>query len=229
MAKNHMMRVAAPKTMQIQRKTHKFITRSSPGPHPIKASIPLNTLMKEMLSLSTTTRETKKILHTNEMLIDGIRRVDVRFPVGLFDTIDFKGINEQYRVLLNTKGKLELVKIKQEETGTKPCKIINKTMVKGKVQLNLYDGKNVTVDKDSYKVGDSLLLSLPDQKISKHLKLDKKASILLVGGKHTGETGVVEDIIKNKIIYKDHHGNLVETSKEYAFVVGDAKPLVTLQ
>ena len=33
---------------------------------------------------------------------------------------------------------------------------------------------------------------------------------------------------ENKIIYKDSGGNLVETLKKYAFVVGDSKPLITL-
>ena len=120
------------------------------------------------------------------------------------------------------------MKIQKEETLLKPCKIIGKTMVRGKLQLNMFDGKNIFVDKNMYKVGDTLLLSLPEQKISKHLKLDKKSSIFLVGGKHTGEIGNVEDIKENKIIYKDSGGNLVETLKKYAFVVGDSKPLITL-
>ena len=93
-------------------------------------------------------------------------------------------------------------------------------MVKGKVQLNLYDGKNVTVDKDDYKVGDSVIFSLNDKKISKHLKLHKKAAVFLTGGRHIGQTGHVEDIVKDKIIYKDAKGELAETSKQYAFVIG---------
>ena len=102
-------------------------------------------------------------------------------------------------------------------------------MVGGKLQLNLYDGKNILAGSSSYKVGDTLIISLPEQKIVKHLKLDKKSTIFLIGGKHIGETGNIEDIVQDKIIYKDSNGNLVETSKKYAFVVGDAKPLVTLE
>lgn len=229
MGKNHLIRLAAPKIWQIDRKKTKFITKPVPGPHGMQSGMPVNTVLKEILNYAATTKEVKKILNTNEVKIDGVARKDFRFPVGVFDTLEFPSINEQFRILLNKIGHLDLIKIKKEEASVKPSKIVGKTMVNGKLQLNLYDGKNILVNSGNYNIGDSVLLSLPDQKITKHLKLDKKASIFLVGGKHTGEIGHVEDIIQNKIIYKDQKGNLVETSKEYAFVVGDSKPLITLE
>ncbi len=228
MGKDHLARLAAPKTWHIDRKSTTFITKPVPGPHGLQSGMPINVILKEILKYASTTREVKKILNTNEVKVDGKARKDFRFPVGLFDTLEFPSISEQFRIVLNKSGRLEVIKIKKEEASVKPCKIVGKTMVKGKIQLNLYDGKNILASAGNYKVGDSVLLSLPDQKISKHLKLDKKSSIFLVGGKHTGETGNVEDIKENKIIYKDSSGNLVETLKKYAFVVGDSKPLITL-
>ena len=130
--------------------------------------------------------------------------------------------------MADKQGKISMVKIKKEEASLKPCKIIGKTIVNGKLQLNLFDGKNILASSGAYKVGDTLLLSLPDKKITKHLKLDKKSAIFLTGGKHIGETGNVEDVVENRIIYKNHEGELVETSKKYAFVVGDSKPLITI-
>ena len=186
-------------------------------------------LLKEVLDYASTTKEVKKIINANSIKVDCKPRKDFRFPVGFFDTIEFTGINEYFRVILNKKGKLGLVKIKKEELSLKPCKIIGKSMVRGKLQLNLYDGKNILVNNGAYMVGDTLLLSLPEQKISRHLKLDKKSAIFLTGGKHIGGIGNVEDIIENKIIYKDQNGNLVETSKKYAFVVGSEKPLITIE
>ena len=228
MGKDHLARLAAPKTWQIDRKSTVFITKPVSGPHGLQSGMPINVILKEMLKYAATTREVKKILNTNEVKVDGTARKDFRFPVGIFDTLEFPSINEQFRIILNKSGKLDLVKIKKEEASVKPSKIVGKTMAKGKLQLNLYDGKNILVSGGNYTVGDSVLLSLPDQKITKHLKLDKKSSIFLVGGKHTGEIGHVEDIIQNKIIYKDSSGNLVETLKKYAFVVGETKPLITL-
>lgn len=219
MGKDHLKRLAAPKTWHVQRKESVFITKQVPGPHSVSTSMPLVVLLKEVLSYANTTREAKKILNTNEIRVDGKARKDFRFPVGIFDTVEFPNVNECFRMIFNKKGKLDIVKIKKEEAAIKPAKIIGKTMAKGKLQLNLYDGKNMLVDKGAYNVGDTLLLSLPEQKISKHIKLDKKSTIFLIGGKHIGEIGNVEDIVGRKIIYKDQKGNLIETSKEYAFVI----------
>ena len=130
--------------------------------------------------------------------------------------------------MLNKKGKLGIIKIKKEEALLKPCKIIGKTMVRGKLQLNLFDGKNIFADDGTYKVGDTLLLALPQDKISKHIKLGKNSTIFLAGGKHIGEIGNVENIVEDKVIYKDSKGDLIETSKKYAFVVGDSNTSITL-
>ena len=228
MGKSHLKRIAAPKTWQILRKNTKYIIKPSPGTHSIPMGMPLSVILKEVLSHAKTSREVKKVLNTNEIKIDGTSRKDFRFQVGLFDTMELS-TGECFRMTINKNGKLHLVTVKKDEVNSKPCRIVGKTMVKGKVQLNLYDGNNLLVDKDGYKVGDTVILSLPDKKITKHLKLDKKSSIFLIGGKHIGETGHVEDISGSKIIYKDSHGNMIETSKSYAFVVGEAKPLITVE
>ncbi|MBI2652626.1 30S ribosomal protein S4e [Candidatus Woesearchaeota archaeon] len=228
MGKNHVKRLAAPKTWNVRKKGLKFITKTMPGTHRLTTGMPLSILLKEVLNYAGTTREVKKILNANNIKIDGKIRKDFRFPVGIFDTMEFTDINEYFRILLNRKGKIGLIKIKKDEVLLKPCKIIGKTIVRGKLQLNLFDGKNILVDNNTYQVGDTLLLSLPEHKISKHLKLDKKSAIFLTGGKHIGETGNIEDVVGNKIIYKDQKGNLIETLRKYAFVVGENKPLIML-
>ncbi len=228
MAKQHLARLTVPNTWPIKRRGTVFITKQDPGPHSFGLSIPLGVLLKEVLGFAKNTKEAKKILSSNEVRIDCRQRKNFRFPVGIFDTIEFPHLSECFRVALDKKGKIALVKIKKEEASIKPAKIIGKSIVKGMVQLNLYDGKNITVNDGSYKVGDTLVVSLPDQKITSHLKLGKKYTIFLTGGKHIGETGIVEDIDKNKIVYKDSQGNLVETLKKYAFVIGDSKPSITI-
>lgn len=228
MSKSHLKRLAAPKTWNVKRKGLKFITKPVPGPHSLESGMPLNVLLKEVLGYANTTMEAKKILRANEIKIDGKSRKDFRFPIGIFDTLEITSTGESFRIILNKKGKIGLIKIKKDEAGLKPCKIIGKTMVRGKLQLNLFDSKNILADSNSYKVGDTVLVSLPELKIVKHLKLDKKSAIFLTGGKHIGEMGVIEDIIKKKITYKDNKGDLIETSKEYAFVVGDNKPSIHL-
>lgn len=228
MGKDHLKRLAAPKTWNIRRKGHKFVTKPNAGPHGLDAGVPVSILLKEILNYGSTTREVKKILSTSTVKIDGKVRKDLRFPVGMFDAIEIASINEHFRIILNKKGKLDLIRIKKEEAALKPCKIIGKTMVRGKLQLNLFDGKNILVENHDCNVGDTVLLTLPEHKISKHLKLSKKSVIFLTGGRHIGETGSVEDIAQDKVIYKDNSGNSIQTLKKYAFVVGEDKPLITL-
>ena len=229
MGNAHLKRLAAPKTWHVNRKKIKFITKPAPGPHSLQNGIALGTLIKEILGYASTTREAKKMMHTDEIKVDGKARKDFRFPVGIFDTLEFAKTGECFRVILNKNGKIGVIKISREEFNVKPCKIIGKKMIKGHIQLNLHDGKNIIVDKDSYKIGDTVILKLPGQEISKHIKMDKKAAIFLIGGNHIGEIGNVDDIIQNKIIYRDQKNNLIETSKEYSFVVGDSKPLIGLE
>jgi len=228
MGNYHLKRLAVPETWQISRKGAKFVTKPAPGPHTLQIGIPLNVILKDVLNYAKTTREAKKILNAGELKVDGKVMKSFKHPVGLFDTIELTGINEFFRVILSKKGKIELVKIKKEEARLKPCKIIGKTMVKGKIQLNLYDGKNIFADKGQFKVGDTVLLSLPDKKIMKHSRLDKQVTIFLTSGKHIGETGSIEAVVGDKIIYKNLNGDLIETLKKYAFIIGDANSFIAL-
>ena len=229
MGKDHLKRLAAPKAWDLKRKGQKFITKSSPGPHSSRTGMPLGVLLKDTLKYAKTAREAKKILNAGNIKIDGKARKDLRFSIGIFDAIEFTETNEYYRVVLNNRGKMDLIKISKEESSSKPCKIIGKSVIDTKLQLNLYDGKNVLVSGWEYKVGDTLILSLPEQKIKSHITLGKKSMVFLTGGKHVGETGNVEDIVQDRIIYKDEKGNLIETSKKHVFVVGDGKTSITVK
>ena len=101
--------------------------------------------------------------------------------------------------------------------------------MKGKVQLNLNDGKNIVTDDPKYKVGDSVVLALNGKaKIKEQISLDRGTMIYLTDGKHIGETGKVEDIIGNRILYKTNEA-VVETLKEAAFPVGKDKLLIKLE
>lgn len=229
MGEAHLKRMAAPRTWNVKRKGAKSITKPIPGPHNLHSGLPFATLLKEVLGKANTLADAKKIINSNEIKIDGTARKNFRLPVGLFDTMEFAGTGECFRIVLNKKGKIDAVQINKDEASFKPCKIIGKNMVKGKLQLNLYDGKNILVGNSGHNVGDTVLIKLPGQTITRHIKLDKKSTIFLTGGKHIGDVGKVEDIAESRIVYKNGEGNLIETSKKYAFVIGDDKPSITVK
>src|SRR3989344_6113815 len=110
MGNDHLKRIAAHKAWPIKRKGMKFVAKSSPGPHSLETGIPLSILLKEVLNYAGTTREIKKIISMNDIKIDGKSRKDLKFPVGIFDTIEFANSNEGFRVVFNRRGKLGLVK-----------------------------------------------------------------------------------------------------------------------
>ena len=225
--KKHLKRLTIPKSWPIKRRGIDFIIRPHPGPHSIKLGLPLNLVMRDMLKIGKNSKEVKRILHDNEILIDGIRRKELKFPVGIMDVIELKKKNEFFRVVLN-KGKINIIPIDKKEAELKPCRIIGKNKVKGKTQINLYDGKNILVEKDEYKVGDTLVISLGKNEIKEHIKLEKGCIVYLIGGKHSGSIGKIEGIISNKITYKGEDGEIIETLKKYVFVIGKEKPVVSL-
>ena len=228
MGKQHLKRLNAPRSWPISRKRTKWVTRQNPGTHKLDESVPINILLKDMLKYAKTTRDAKRILNNKEILIDGIPRSDIKFPVGIFDIIKIPKTKEYFLMLLNKKGKLYLNKIDEKRSESKCLKIVRKTILKkGKLQINFYNGNNMLSDKNEYKVGDSLVLNLKDRKIVKHLKLEKGATVYLTRGKHIGSSGTLEKVLKSS---KNSGNNLVEikigdknikTLKDYIFVIDE--------
>ncbi len=228
MVKNHLKTIAAPKSWPVKRKERTFILRPDAGPHDLKNSISLNFLLIDLLGLCKTKRESTYLLRYKEILVDGKRRTNIAFPVGLMDVVTIKDMKKHYRIMLNSKGKIEAREIADKESAIKLHKITGKSLVKKKNQLNLFDGKNMLIDKGDYKVGDSILVEFAGDKIKEHFELKKGNTILLTGGRHTGSMGKIEEIIGTKIIYKVGKDDVYETLKKYAFVVGADKPVVEL-
>jgi len=152
---------------------------------------------------------------------------DLKFPVGVMDLIHIKSKNEDFVLFINQDNKYQLKKISKEEAKLKLCKIINKTILrKGKIQLNFYDGRNILVEKDSYKSGDTVILNLEKNMIDSHIKLEKGALIYIMGGKYIGRIGRVESMAEKKLmqpakIIVKMDSQTVQTLKDYAFVVNE--------
>src|SRR3989344_3534877 len=110
----------------------------------------------------------------------------------------------------------------------------NKTLLNHKkLQLNLDDGRNILIDKEEYKTGDTIVFDLSKNEIKLHLKLEKDVLIYLTGGKNISKVGTFEKIKefqgsqKDKIIFKIDKQPL-ESLKEYAFVIGKDKPIISI-
>jgi len=206
----YLKRFSAPSTWTLQRKGIKYSARSIPGPHSKAQGMPL-VLWLRHLGYVTTSREAKKVLP--DISVDGRVVRDIRMPVGYQDLLSVG--NDTYLITYDALGKLTAVSTKNKE---KCCRITGKTTRKGKLQIQLHDGRTMLIDKAPYAIGDSLLLKVPKQEVVKHLKLAQGANVQLTGGKHTGTTGTIKEIEANTITYTS--GGAQETTlKKYAHVL----------
>lgn len=222
----HQRRLAAPISWPIEKKTHAWVVGANAGSHSMQTGIPLLIVVRDMLKLGTNSREAKKIINEGNILVDGVPRKDYKFMTGLFDIISLPEINQHYCVLLDGKNRF---KLNEEEPGVaKLCRVNDKTIVKkGAVQLNLHDGSNILASND-YKTFDTVLLSLPDRKISKHLPYKVGNLAIVIGGEHSGEIGTIKQIRKvrgsgtNMVVLSNE--TEFETIENYVYVIGETKP-----
>lgn len=232
MAKNHIKRINAPKRWNILRKNNTFISRPNPG-RSLDLTLALNTVLKEMLGKTKTTKETKYLLKNQGVLVNGTRRWDDKFPVGFLDVVTMPTSDEHFRLIVNSQNKLELVSIPSSEATLKISKVSNKTHLKnGMFQINCSDGRNFRFKKDDKLVkeiatNDAIVYSIPDQKVKETLKLQKGSLVFLYNGKHIGQLVQVADFKGSNIVFK-LNDEMLETKKSYAFVIGKDKPVITV-
>jgi small subunit ribosomal protein S4e len=227
-------RLLAPEFWKVPKKVRKWVVSPRAGPHPKFYCIPLQILVRDILKLVETGKEARTIIKKGEILVDTKPRKDHAYPVGLFDVISMPRTKQNYRVVPDVKG-LALVEIPEKEADKKICKIENKTILKkGKLQLNLHDGKNLLTDNKDYKTGDSILIELTSLKILQHLALEKGNIGIVSEGANVGRIGKIVDIVPGKMkedakIVCEIEGKTQEILKERFVVVGKDKPLVTVE
>lgn len=226
--KSHMKCLRAPNTWGLLRKENVFTTNPNPGAHPLRLGMAVSTVFKR-LGIVETTRECKKLLQAKEVLVDGKRVRDHRRLVGFMDLISLPETKEVYRVLLNQKGRLVASKVVAKESSQKLSKVTGKKVIgKDKIQINL-GSRNILLKENKYKVGDSLLLEVPSQKVLESFSLDKGNAILIIGGKHIGEQGILERVGGQRILFKNEEGKLITTLKQYAFILGKSNPAINMK
>lgn len=228
--------LSAPHFWKIARKSRPWVVKPEPGPHKKGESIPLLVILRDVLKLVDIAADGQKIISAKEVFVDGKYRRSYRYPVGFMDVLNIPKLKKYYR-LVSSKHGISVTEISDKESHLKLCRIKNKTLIKnGKLQLNLHDGRNITVEKkgkSSYSTGDSLLVELPSQKIIEHIKLENGNLGLIIGGQNQGELIKIKGVVKtrsrepNKVIC-DLKGREFASVKDYVFVVGNTKPLITV-
>lgn len=228
---DHMKRLAAPRTWPLKRKVNIWVAKQTAGAHSIKDSMPAVTVLRDMVGACDTAREAKRIIGNREMFVDGKAVKNPKAPVGFMDVITIPKMNLAFRMLLTDKGKLTLVPIDGDEATWELCKIVDKTVVKGgKIQLNLSGGRNIILDKNDYKCGDTLKVSFDGQKVLDHYPLADGSVVFISEGSQAGAVRTVKSLevirgpASNLVMFTDGS----ETVVRNCFVIGTQTPAIKL-
>jgi small subunit ribosomal protein S4e len=227
MVKNHLLRISAPKTWKISRKLSRYITRPNPGSHSFNSGLSINTVLKEVLGVVDTTKDTKYLINNKGVLINGKSLKSFKHSVGMMDVLSLPKLKQNYRVILNTRGKLDFVSVTDDSVHV--AKLTGKFDSRGKKQtLSLHDG-TVVLDDSPCKVGDSLLFE--SGKLKKVISFDVGSFVLLTGGNHIGVNGKIKRAFIEGGVRKielNSSGDSVITLEKFAFVLGKDKSEVQI-
>jgi small subunit ribosomal protein S4e len=226
----------APLSWPIHRKENVWATKTNPGPHGLRVSIPLLVVVRDVFGYAETSKEAGMIIHQGKVIVDGKTRRDTRFPVGLMDVIEFKDTDMIYRVLPDHQRKYQFLPIGRDEAGFKLCRIVGKSTVKGgRLQINLHDGRNLFLNEaaGNYALNDVLKVNVLEQEILDHVSFRQGARIIVTGGRYQGRYGILIDLgsearEKRTATIRTSDNEDIRTLAKYVFVVGNEIPLITV-
>ncbi len=187
----HLKRQKAPKNWPIHRKGTKYVVKPKSD---LKRGISLLIILRNMLKIVQNRKEAKKAIHLQHIWLNNRPARDEKETVLLFDVIKIVPAKKSYILDLTEKGKITVSEIKNNESDKKVAKIINKKILKrGKIQVNMSDGRNFLSD-IKCNTNDSALINLEKKKIEKCIPLKENAEIIVFAGKHAGKKGIARKI-----------------------------------
>ena len=220
-------RYNVPKFWLIGVKAKKYVVSPTTGPHSKHACVPLGVLLRDMLHVSHTMKESREILGREFVKVNGVVRKQHGFPVGMMDVVEIDG--DFYRVLPSRKG-LYLFRTDSKDGALRLARISNKIHVKGKkIQLSLHDGCNMLVDKDEFKTSDVVVVDVLHKIIKDNIKFEKGSFAMITDGHNAGFSGVIESIDRNlRTVTMTAGDRKVLVPIKYVFVVGRSQPAVNI-
>ena len=176
-------------------KRKRFSYKQRPGKHTGKTSVSLGYVLKNLLYLADNDKEVVYILTNRYVIVDKKVVVNKNLPVGLFDVIEIPKLNKYYSVVYLTNGALSVKEITKDEARYKICKIVSKKIIKkNNVQLVTNDGRTIVTTNLAYAPKASIKLDLEENTIKEYYPLEKSRDVLVISGKHVGQTAKIENI-----------------------------------
>merc|ERR1712146_178896 len=123
-----------------------------------------NVLLQHRLGYALNRQEARKIVKNKDGLvkIDGKKRRDPRFPLGNMDVVSLEKTNQNFRILLDVKGRFQAHPIPSDEAKYKLCKVVKKTINKKKIpHVSTHDGRTFRYPHPDISLADSSRLTSP--------------------------------------------------------------------
>ncbi|QLJ53004.1 MAG: SSU ribosomal protein S4e [Candidatus Fermentimicrarchaeum limneticum] len=223
---SHLKRIASPKYIPVARKGKKWLTKPSAGPHGLERSIALGVVLRDELHVADSLREVKKILTDGSVLVDGRFVREKKFPIGLMDIVSIPKLKKSYWVGVDTKGRFRMIEVDAEKAKSKLCRVEGKRSIRGgKFQISLHDGRTMVGGKE-FTIGDTVRITVPEQKVLSVIKLEANTNCLITSGRHAGEVAIIDELYHKKgarraeaKLHSDSESFI--TVRDYLFVVGD--------
>lgn len=227
-------RQMAPMFWGITRKDKRFVVTVRPGPHPKNESIPTSVFLRDVLKIVKTLREAKSAIYEGKVTVDGVVRKSLHHGIGLMDVIQLGNVKEVYRLVPGLGKHLVPLKINESEKSKKLVQVKSKTTIKGnKTQIGFHDGRSLITDA-AVNVGDSCIISIPDQKILEVIKMEKGSQALVIRGINVGKIGKIETLepgtfILPKKVLLTLEDRKIEIPSNLVMVVGKDSPAIQIR
>lgn len=227
----HIKRLASQVTWKQPRKKFAWSVRSRAGPHALKASVPLMVVIRDVLKFADTSKEARNIIARGKVEVDGRIVKDYQRPIGFMDVLSVRDADVAKRVLMDKKGMFVLADLAPAEVSWKLVKVTGKAIAKGgKIQISTHDGRVLLSNEKNVKRGDTLKISIPDQKIVDVYPMAKETSVYVTGGAHKGTITTIKEIN----VSRSYQENTVESNDNFTttmsnvFVLGKSKGEISL-
>ncbi len=185
----HQTRSEVIRGLPLPRKGTKYVARALRNNY---SSVPIVIALRDMLKIASTSKEANYMIHNKMIKINGEVARDLHQPIDLFSVFH---ADKSYRLIILSTGRYSFEETKE---NSRPVRIIGKTAVKDKkIQYNLHDGTNI-ISKENMNVGDTLILDF-ENKIKKHIALEKGKNALIVSGSNLGKSGKITNVSGSKV------------------------------
>jgi len=192
-------------------------------------------VLRNRLKYALTKNEATMICMQKLVKVDNKVRTDINFPAGFMDVVSIDKSGDQFRILLDARGRFVLHRISDEETQYKLCRVVKQDVTKKAVPfIATHDGRTIRYNDPLIKVNDTVKVDLNTNKVIEHLKFEVGTMVMITGGRNAGRVGTLTNVERHPGSFdichiQDATGSKFATRRANVFCIGSGvRPMVSL-